>query len=293
MMFSSLGTENVLKSKEYLFEPKLDGFRAICAKQDGRMIFISRSGRDITRDYPEFKFSRRIKKNCILDGEIVVFDSKGNPSFSLMQRRELHDMNAAYIVFDILELDGKNIKNISIEKRKEILRDIILENDFLQIVPSHADGEKLWKAMISRNLEGVMAKRKGSFYIDGRSRDWLKIKHKKTADCVIVGYKKKKREIASLALGLYDGKLLKYSGQVGTGFNEEILEKLSKLLARIATTEVSGFERGLIPVIPVNVCEIKFHEYTKDGKFRAPVFLGLREDKLPIECTIDQVRKIA
>jgi bifunctional non-homologous end joining protein LigD len=134
-----------------------------------------------------------------------------------------------------------------------------------------------------------MAKKKESVYVTGRSRAWLKIKLEKTVDCVIVGYATKTREIASLALGLYNGGTLSYIGQVGTGFSESLLERLSKELVR-ARNDVA-LPTNVHPVVPDKVCEVKYLEYTKDGRLRAPVFLRIRSDKAPRECTIDQVTK--
>jgi bifunctional non-homologous end joining protein LigD len=132
-----------------------------------------------------------------------------------------------------------------------------------------------------------MAKKKESVYVTGRSRAWLKIKLEKTVDCVIVGYATKTREIASLALGLYDGATLTYIGQVGTGFSESLLDTLSKELVR-ASNDVA-LPTNVHPVVPDKVCEVKYLEYTKDGRLRAPVFLRIRDDKSTRECTIDQV----
>ena len=288
-MLAATGTQEILKSEEYIFEPKLDGYRALCQKKAERLRFISRNNRDITLEFPELSFSDLIKADCILDGEIVIYDEKGNPSFSLMQRRKRHDRLATYIAFDILELEDKDLKRLPLLKRKQMLADIIEEGRNLQIMPSIHNGEELWKVVTSADLEGVIAKRKYSPYVTGRSHDWLKVKREKTVDCVIVGYIMKIRKIGSLALGLYDKGTLTYVGQVGTGFHESLLDELEKELTCSSNGVV--LPKNVRPVVPNKVCEVKYLEYTRDHRLRAPVFLRIREDKFPAECTADQVQK--
>ena len=289
MMLAATGTQEILKSDEYIFEPKLDGYRALCQKKGERLRFISRNNRDITLEFPELSFGDLIKADCTLDGEIVIYDEKGNPSFSRMQRRKHHDRLATYIVFDILELEGRDLKRLSLLTRKQMLADVIEEGRNLQIMPSTHNGEELWKVVTSRDLEGVMAKRKDSPYITGRSNDWLKVKREKTVDCVIVGYITKIRKIGSLGLGLYDNGRLTYVGQVGTGFRESLLDELAKELIRSSNGVV--LPKNVQPVVPNKVCEVRYLEYTRDHRLRAPVFLRIREDKPPEECTVDQVQK--
>jgi bifunctional non-homologous end joining protein LigD len=287
MMLAATGTREILQSKAYLFEPKLDGYRALCQKKGGVLRFISRNNRDITLEFPELSFGDLIKADCTLDGEIVIYDEKGNPSFALMQQRKHVRAPATYVAFDILELDGRDLRRLPLSERKKLLSGTIKEGKNLQTMPSTENGEELWNVITARGLEGVMAKKKESVYVTGRSRAWLKIKLEKTADCVIVGYATKTREIASLALGLYDGVTLTYIGQVGTGLSESLLDKLSKELVR-ASNDVT-LPTNVHPVVPDKVCEVKYLDYTKDGRLRAPVFLRIRDDKSTRECTIDQV----
>jgi bifunctional non-homologous end joining protein LigD len=289
MMLAATGTREILRSKSYIFEPKLDGYRALCQKREGTLRFISRNNRDITREFTELSFGDHITADCTLDGEIVIYDEKGNPSFALMQQRKHPRPPLTYVAFDILELEGRDLRRLSLSERKKLLTGTIKEGQNLQIMPSTENGEELWNIVTARGLEGVMAKKKDSVYATGRSRAWLKIKLEKTVDCVIVGYATKTREIASLALGLYDHATLTYIGQVGTGFSELVLDKLSKELVR-ASNDVA-LPSNVHPVVPDNVCEVKYLEYTKDGRLRAPVFLRIRDDKFPAECTIDQVIK--
>jgi bifunctional non-homologous end joining protein LigD len=227
----------------------------------------------------------------VLDGEIVIYDEKGNPSFSLLQQRKHHRRRPTYVAFDILELEGRNLKTLPLSARKRLLAGVVEEGRNLQIMPGTVDGERLWGVVTARHLEGVMAKKKESVYVTGRSHAWLKIKDEKTVDCVIVGYVTKTRTIASLALGLYDAGRLTYVGQVGTGFSESLLSELAKVLVR-ARSDVA-LPKNVQPVTPDKVCEVRYLQYTKDNRLRASVFVRMRDDKPADECTIDQVRSVA
>jgi len=287
MMLAASGARVILQSDEYLFEPKLDGYRALCQKKEGTLRFISRANRDITREFSELAFGDRIKADCTLDGEIVVYDEKGNPSFSLMHGRDRHPRPPTYVAFDILELEGRDLRTLPLSKRKLILAGIVEEGGRLQLMPSTEDGERLWNVITARHLEGVIAKKKGSRYVSGRSRQWLKIKCESTVDCVIVGYVTKTRRIASLALGLYDHGTLTYIGQVGSGFTESFLEELSQRF--VSTTNGVVLPKSVKPIVPDKVCEVTYIEYTRAHRLRAPVFVRMRDDKPAEECTTDQV----
>ena len=287
MMLAAVGTRVILTSKEYFFEPKLDGYRALCQKKAEKLRFISRAHRDITYEFPELAFSDQIKADCILDGEIIIYDERGNPSFALLHSRHQHGRVATYVAFDLLELEGRSLHALPLSKRKLILAGIIDEGRRLQLMPTAEDGEKLWNVVTARHLEGVIAKKKDSTYISGRSRQWLKIKREPTVDCVIVGYMTKTRHIASLALGLYDHGKLSYIGQVGSGFTESSLEELARTF--ISSSNGVVLPKNVKHVVPDKVCEVRYLEYTKAHRLRSPVFVRMRDDKPPEECTIDQV----
>jgi DNA ligase D-like protein (predicted ligase) len=302
-MLAKLGDKKDLSKKGYLWEPKLDGTRAICYVNK-EIKLINRRGRNITYRYPEFDFRKNIDaKNCILDGEIIVYDKKGNPNFNLLQSREQLDKKimielrskqypATYVVFDILMKDGRSLIDIPLIKRKEILDDMVSDGKGIQKIFFTKDSRKLWKEVTKRKLEGIMAKNENSKYYPGRRvPPWLKVKYLKTIDCIIVGYTHRKRIISALAVGVYsEGKLI-YIGRVGTGFTEEFLEnlyeKLEKIEIKKAPVEYSGKET-IHWVKPLIVCEVRYLQFSKDKIMRAPAFLRLRFDKLPKECILEE-----
>ena len=284
-MLAEIGDIGILKSKRHIFEPKLDGYRAIFVKNNEGLEFFSRNGKNISSSYPKFAFSKSIKaKTCTLDGEIVVYDNKGNPSFSLMQDKNKFK-NAVYVVFDILEKDGMDLTSLPLIERKRILEKTIVEGKNLQIIFYTSNGKKLWEEMKKRGVEGVIAKKIDSIYTQKRSNSWIKIKFEKTIDAVIIGYLSKKRKLSSLALGLFDGKRLVHIGNVGTGFSEKMLKELKIALMKIENEKIDDIQF----VKPKFVVEVKYFEVTPDKKLRSPVFLKLRMDKNVKECKIDQL----
>ncbi len=289
MMLAASGTQAVLTSHEYFFEPKLDGYRALCRKKGGSLRFISRANRDITHEFPDLAFADQIKADCVLDGEIIIYDERGNPSFALLHSRLQHGRTPTYVAFDILELEGRDLHALPLSKRRLILAGVVEEGGRLQVMPSTQDGAKLWDIVTARHLEGVIAKKKESMYLRGRSCQWLKIKCELTVDCIIVGYRTKTRHIASLALGLYDHGQLTYIGQVGTGFTEPFLEELARMF--IPSSNGVVLPKDVNHVVPNKVCEVRYLEYTRAHRLRAPVFVRMRNDKPPEECTIDQVAR--
>jgi bifunctional non-homologous end joining protein LigD len=286
-MLASIGTEEILERKDFYFEPKLDGIRALCYKKT-KLKFTSRNGINITKEYPEFDFFDSIDaEECILDGEIVVYDEKGHPSFELWHNNR-DEYQATYVVFDILYHNGKSLLNEPLYVRKKILDKIIKAHDHLQFSVYTKNGKKLWNIMKERKLEGVVAKKDDSSYEIGvRSDAWKKIKIINDIDCVIIGYTSEKRKISSLALGLYEKGELIFAGKVGTGFDEEMMNHLKEKLDEMTLDEsLIETEKGVIPVQPLLVAQITFLEITKNKKLRAPVFVRIREDKDPEECIL-------
>ena len=307
-MLAGIGSQNDLEREGYIYEPKLDGTRALCYA-NSTMKFINRRGTDITERYPEFSFRDQIKaRSCVLDGEIVVYDNRGNPSFHLLQKREQAKTSVArylsiqhpatYIVFDILELEGKELLSTKLDERKKIIHAVLREGHHMQSIAFTKDGRKLWSIAEQRKIEGVMAKRASSLYEAGKRSDaWLKIKLLNTVDCVLLGYTSEIRTISALALGLFFGDELRYVGRVGTGFTEKYLEELrpvlDSMLVTVPPVAVYPHEPTITWVRPELIAEVEALQLTRDKHLRAPVFRRLRNDKDIRDCVIEQLGKDA
>ncbi|MFA6088416.1 MAG: non-homologous end-joining DNA ligase [Candidatus Woesearchaeota archaeon] len=283
---------DVLNTKGHIYEPKLDGIRAILYfNKNKRNIFKSRNNIDITKRFENIDLSKIKAKSCILDGEIVSYNKEGNPDFHILQTQE-GEKEAVFVVFDILNKNGKNLKNIPLLQRKKILNKTIIENKSLQTIFYTTKGKKLFLSMKKRKMEGIIAKKSNSFYLEGiRSDNWLKIKNLNTIDCIIIGFTKGKRKISSLALGLYKNKKIIYVGKVGTGFSEKFIDTFEVSMSKIKediknklSDESKNLPKEIIFVRPKHVAEIEYLEFTKDEKLRAPVFKRLRDDKSIKEC---------
>ena len=304
---------------EWLFEIKWDGYRAVAFIENGKVRLVSRNQNDLTARYPELKdMASLIKaKNAILDGEVVALDEDGRASFSLMQQRTGFrpggrrgaanaDVPVLYYAFDLLYLDGYDWRRVPLEERKSKLESLLVAGDALRYSDHYeAHGKALFEIARQKKLEGILAKKKASFYEERRSREWLKIKIRHRLECVVGGYTEpegSREHFGSLVLGLYDkqGHLI-HVGQVGSGFDQKLLNQISKVLKKIETKknpfygEVEAL-RKVNWVKPRLVAEIEYAEWT-DGtsegsgpKLRAPVFLGLRDDKDPKECVLEVER---
>jgi bifunctional non-homologous end joining protein LigD len=288
-MRAKVGKISDLNKNDFIFEPKLDGIRALCYVNE-KIRLISRNGNDITGDYSELSFRDKINaQSCILDGEIVAYDEVGHPDFSLLQR----GAPTNYVVFDILMKNGDNLTEVPLLERKNVLKETVTDGEIIEKIFFTFNGPALWNEMKKRDLEGVMAKKtNGLYYSDTRSDVWLKIKLFNTVDCLIIGFTTGRREISSLALGLYDNeKNLVYIGKVGTGFKEKFLEELLQKLNLIKIPEKLAINETPTDIIwtkPELVCEIKYAEFTKANVLRNPSFMRLRSDKNPSECNFDQ-----
>jgi len=295
-----------------------DGTRTIAyVDKDKKSVrFLNRRGVWFEYRYPEMSelWKDVDAKRIILDGELVVL-KQGKPDFYLLAEREhVEGMRAemlsqihpaTYIVFDVLHLDGKDLIDLPLLERKEILRDKVRESErMLLSVYVKERGKAFFQKVKKKGLEGIMAKKMDSVYeIGRRSRNWLKIKCLETMDCVICGYTAGKgwREpyFGALLLGVYENGKLRYVGRVGTGWKEEDLKELRGMLERLKIRknpfdifeEEPAILEKTVFVKPRIVCEVKFLELTEDKKLRAPSFLRLREDKLPEECELELPRK--
>jgi bifunctional non-homologous end joining protein LigD len=300
---------------EWLFEVKWDGYRALAFLEGGSLRLVSRNQNDLTAQYPELQaLSSFVKaKRAVLDGEIVALDEAGRPSFSLMQqragmthggRRRSPDraVPIVYYVFDLLYLDGDNLMGVDLAERKRLLAGILAESPRLRYSEHFDDGLQLYAAAEKRGLEGMVAKRRSGCYLQGRSREWLKIKITRRQECVIGGYtdpRGGRQHFGSLVLGLYDGRgRLIHVGNAGSGFNQETHAALWRRLQKLESDKkpfagVVEASRRTHWIRPELVAEIKFTEWTHEGqsgavKMRAPVFQGLRFDKPPQDCVFER-----
>jgi bifunctional non-homologous end joining protein LigD len=307
----AISIEKPFDNPEYVFEIKWDGYRAVSFIEDSRARLVSRNQNDLTGRYPELHQLPDFVKaeTAILDGEVVALDEHGRASFSLMQQRTgirehgrrvsaRSDIPVLYYVFDLIYIDGYDLRRVSLEERKQVLAEILTSTGPLRYSDHFDQGTKLFEAAKQQGIEGIVAKRRGSCYEERRSREWLKIKITQTLDCVIGGYtdsEGSRQYFGSIVLGLYDKKgNLIHVGQAGTGFTQSTLKQIFSLL-KDRETNRNPFHgnvdaRRVHWIKPELVAEIKFTEWTHetaDGglKLRAPVFMGLREDKDPKECT--------
>jgi bifunctional non-homologous end joining protein LigD len=303
-MKARLTDQPAFDSDEWIFEIKWDGYRAIAEVNKSGNKLYSRNGLTFDKAYPKvFDALKSIKKNMIIDGEIVVFDEKGKPNFQKLQNYQNKDKyQIQYFVFDIIELDGKPLDNLDVIARKEKLRNVLPDSDIIKYCDHVAgDGKMLFKEMQKMGFEGMIAKRKSSkYYIGKRTNDWLKIKNVQSQEAVIVGFtdpKGSRSSFGSLLLAVKNkGKLISI-GNVGTGFTDkslrELHSKLKPLIRKSTPLHVSIKETPDITwVEPVLVCNIKFTEITEEGSVRHPVFQGLRVDKSSSEVELEKPKTI-
>jgi len=307
-------SEKPFDDSNWVFEIKWDGYRAVSFIENGSSRLVSRNQNDLTPRYPELRdLPKHVKaQNAILDGEVVVLDEQGRSSFSLMQQRTgirthgrqaaaRHDLPILYYVFDLIYLDGHDLRRVTLEDRKRVLKEILKAGEIVRY-SDHYPGEQgkaLFDVAKQKGLEGILAKKRNSCYEERRTSEWLKIKITQTVDCVVGGYtdpEGTRQYFGSLVLGLYDEhKKLIHVGQAGTGFNHATLKQIHTALKEIESNK-NPFAgpvdaKRVHWVKPVRVAEVKFSEWTHETdegglKLRAPVFMGLREDKNPEECTL-------
>jgi bifunctional non-homologous end joining protein LigD len=288
--------ETLPHGDDWTFEVKWDGYRALGYVRAGDARLVSRNGNDLTARFPEI--AKALAKaarspECVVDGEVCALDEHGRPSFSAMQQGK-RGTPIVYEVFDALEIDGVPTLDLPLEERRERLEELLdARVQSVQISGFFDDGEALYEAALEQKLEGVMAKRRGSRYAEGkRTRDWLKVKTHGRQEFVVCGWTKgqgrRAGSFGSLVLGTYRGSELVWVGNCGTGFTErdidELLAKLQPLRTDTPTFEevpkMPKVRKGdVVWVKPVLVCEVEFAEWTHDGHLRAPSFQGLRDDK--------------
>jgi bifunctional non-homologous end joining protein LigD len=302
--------------RDWLFEIKWDGYRAVAFLEEGKVRLVSRTQNDLTEQFPELQaLPQSVKAQAaVLDGEVVALDEEGRSSFSLMQQRTglrrpgqrtapHHDVPILYYVFDLLYLDGYDLRRVALEERKAALAKLVTPGDTVRFSDHYpGQGIALFEAARQKGLEGILAKRRRSVYEERRSSEWRKIKITHGLECVIGGYTEpegSRQYFGSVVLGLYDkqGQLI-HVGQAGSGFDERSLKDVWKQLEarKTARSPFHGEVEALKKVYwvkPELVAAVKYSEWTHEReqagpKLRAPVFLGLRDDRDPKECTFEQ-----
>ena len=294
------------KDEGWAYEMKWDGVRAVVYVDGGRARVLTRNDREVSATYPELRAMAEALggTRVVLDGEIVAFDAAGRPNFGALQARMhvtrptaalLRDVPVSYLAFDVLYLDGAVLTDEPYVRRREILESLGLQGPSWTVPPFFSGpGADVFAASKAQGLEGVLIKRLDAAYSPGKRSDrWLKVKHSRTQSCVIGGWKpgegNREGHIGSLLLGVYDESAsLHYAGHVGTGFSQRVLHDLSARLAELVTPDSSFAEtvprdhaRHAHWVRPTLVCEVRFTEWTKDGRLRHPSYQGLRHDINP------------
>jgi bifunctional non-homologous end joining protein LigD len=310
--------EGPFAGADWIFELKIDGYRALLQKDGDQARIVYRRGREMSAVYPDLveQLKTLPVENAILDGEIAVLAPRGRPSFSLLQQRSgltnprdiaasLQQLPCLYFAFDLLALEGHDLRGLPLLERKRLLRQLLSEP---RPEPSRAigkskllyiehvagsEGERLFSRTRALGLEGVVGKKASSTYRAGRSRDWRKLRVERTADLAIVGFLTgagSRETLGSLHLAAWDEsrKQFVYAGAAGSGLKTSEIDALAKDLLAHAVTEPPCIGAKLSRrdrwSAPRRVCEVRYFEVTPDGLLRQPVFLRMRDDKTPQEC---------
>ena len=302
--------EKPFSHPDWIFEIKWDGVRAVAQVQDGTTTLWARSGRDVTREYPEFRdLAAHLRvKNAILDGEIATLDEEGRSDFQKLQNRLgvqdppsrlMQSVPLNYYFFDVMYADRFDLRKVPLLERKEFLHRILIPDNKIHYsdhVPQQ--GEALYEAAREKGLEGIIAKRADSVYSGSRTSSWLKLKIVKELDAVVAGYtagRGSRKYFGALVLGLYENNELKFIGSVGTGFDEAtqkaIFEKFEDLrTSRAPFREIPTLKEAVDWLKPELVARVTYGKWTEDAHLRVPVFVALRNDRAPQDCTFDELK---
>jgi bifunctional non-homologous end joining protein LigD len=275
----------------WIFERKLDGVRCLAHRDAGGPVRLySRTDRAMNGDYPDLVEALEAEpcEDFVVDGEVVAFAARGVTSFSRLQRRGRERVAVFLYLFDVLRLDGRDVRDLPLRERKAKLRRTLGFKGRVRFSPHRNEhGEELFRDACRRGLEGVMAKRADSPYRATRSSDWRKLKCHAEQELVIGGYtapQGSRTDFGALLVGFFEDGRLRYAGKVGTGFDQATLSDLGKRLRELERddspfADVHPIPRGAHWVEPELVGQIAFTEWTRDGRLRHPRFLGLRTDK--------------
>jgi bifunctional non-homologous end joining protein LigD len=303
---------------DWLYELKFDGIRLIAVKKGEKVNLISRNENELAARFPEVAadVGGLLIDDCVIDGEVVALDEKGGSSFQLLQAHEMEGRRAPifYYVFDLLQAAGKSLIGLPVERRKELLASLCAEAGGSIRFSGEIGGDPvaLLREVKRLGLEGVIGKQRGSVYEPGRrSGVWIKLKCVNEQEFVIGGFtppQGARKHFGAVLVGYYENKRFLFAGKVGTGFDTKSLASMHKKFmnekrencpfADLPSKQGGQWVLGITPsmmrkiqwVNPVFVCQVRFAEWTRDGKLRQPVFLGLREDKKPKEVVRETAR---
>jgi bifunctional non-homologous end joining protein LigD len=294
-----------IRPGDWLYEIKFDGYRALALRGGSETRVLSRNQKDLGKKFTKIRDSIAALdvQDVIIDGEIVALDDTGRPSFQLLQGFDMGLVRPpiVFYAFDLLRLNGQDLRSLPIEERKARLAALLKRPPAgIRFSASFTENiDELLNKVRELSLEGLIGKRAGSKYDSKRSGAWIKIKLYQQGSFVIGGYTQpagERKHMGALLVGVFENGKLKFAGRVGTGFSEKLLKSLTLELNKIAVKACPFFNlpalgRGLDPgltvaemkrciwVKPSMVCEVKFTEWTRDDRLRQPVFLGIREDK--------------
>jgi bifunctional non-homologous end joining protein LigD len=287
----------------WVFEPKWDGFRAIVTISGGEVTLTSRNGNDLTerfRDAARAAAHAVTTPDAVLDGEICVLDREGRSRFSLLQES---GGTVVLVLFDVLEVDSVVVVDEPLEERRKRLERIVGPSNEVFVSPQFDDGAALLAAARDQELEGIVAKKTDSPYKPGRrSSDWHKLKLRQTQEVVIAGYTRGQGRrtggFGALVVGIHDAGVLRWAGNVGTGFSDSEIERLLGLLAPLQRSDSPFAEVPKMPrvrrsditwVEPKLVVEVEFAEWTHEGRLRSPTYLRVQEDKAAADVRRERV----
>lgn len=300
-MLATLADET-FSDENWIFERKFDGERVLAFRKGQRLRLMSRNEKELNATYPEI-VDALLAQDCddfIVDGEVVAFEGKLTSFSRLQGRMQIHNAGEArasriavyYYLFDVMHMAGHDVTHVSLRDRKRLLKRALAFSDPLRFSAHRNEhGKRYHMEACRKGWEGLIAKDAAGEYVHGRSRKWLKFKCVARQEFVIGGFtdpQGSRTGFGALLLGYHENDELQYAGRVGTGYSDDLLERLSRRLKKLEcdAAPFAGYERPDSHahwVKPELVAEVGFTEWTTDGKLRHPRFLGLRRDKKPDE----------
>lgn len=291
-------TKKIPTGREWLFEIKYDGYRIVSYVENDNVKMLTRNNKDYTSKFKDIKESLKKMKQTsfVVDGEVVSFDSKGRSDFGLLQKKlKVGQGEIYYVIFDLLALNGEDLRELPLLERKKKLKLLFAKADNKLIFSSFVvgKGKESMTLALENNLEGIIAKKINSKYQGERNEDWLKIKCYSRQEFVVAGYSTSDKNpvLSAVLLGYYNNRDFVYVGKVGTGFSEEQKKSLRKKFAKYETKDCPFCKdlklKNVVWLKPSLVAEVQFVEFTKEKLLRQPSFIAMREDKKPLEVKLE------